>query len=79
MATPIRTVYYAGGTSTLERLITDTSVDISEVVSEVERLCRREEGASKYYRDHPELLYPSHPWMRFVASGEAAYLGWEAS
>lgn len=74
---PANSRYYAGSW-TLDRLIADLSVDIHEVVEEVERLCRREEGASKSYREHPELLYPSHPWMRFVASGGASYLGWES-
>jgi hypothetical protein len=69
------TRYYAGAWD-LDRLIADPSVDISLVVCEVERLCRREAGASKYYEDNPTLLFPDHPWIAFVASGEAAYLGW---
>lgn len=43
----------------------------------VERLCRSEAGASESYRKQPDLLYDGHPWMQFVATGEAAYLGWE--
>lgn len=67
------------GRGDLDRLIADPAVDIHDVVREVERVCDREAGASAYYRDNPDLLYPNHPWMRFVATGEAAYLGWEAS
>lgn len=63
--------------ATLNRLINDPTGDIHEVVREVERLCSREAGASESYRKQPDLLYPSHPWMQFVATGEAAYLGWE--
>jgi len=74
---PQRRFYANDGT--LDRLIDDPMGDIHDVVREVERLCDREAGASEYYRKHPELLYPSHPWMGFVASGQAAYLGWEAS
>jgi hypothetical protein len=69
--------YYAGG-SRLRELVTDPSADINEVVREAERLCNREFHAAEYYRKHPELLYPAHPWMKFVATGEAAYLGWDA-
>jgi hypothetical protein len=67
--------YYAGG-SGLAELIADPSVDIHEVVREVERLCDREAHASKYYRENPHLQYAGHPWMKFVASGAATHLGW---
>lgn len=70
--------FYAGD-GTLNRLIADPMGDIHEVVREVERLCRREAHAAQYYRDHPELLGHWHPWLEFVATGEAAYLGWEPS
>lgn len=68
--------YYAGG-SHLDQLVADPTADIHEVVREVERLCDRELHASKYYREHPELLRGWHPWMKFVDSGDAAHLGWE--
>lgn len=68
--------FYAGD-GTLNRLIADPMGDIHEVVREVERLCRREAYAAQYYRDHPELLGHWHPWLAFVSTGEAAYLGWE--
>lgn len=69
--------YYAGSWH-LDKLVADPSVDIEEVVLEVERLCRCEAGASESYREQPNLLYPGHPWAAFVATGNAAYLGWEA-
>ena len=71
------TSYYAS-TEHLEAAITDVFAPVSEVVAEVERLCRREAHAAAYYREHPELIaYAEHPWWRFVATGQAAYLGWE--
>lgn len=63
----------------LDRMIDDITVDIRDVVAEVERLCRREAGASEYYRANPHLQYPGHPWLEFVKTGQAAYLGWEAT
>ena len=71
---PKRRHYAADGT--LDRLIADPASDIHDVVTEVERLCDREAHASQYYRDHPELLGNWHPWLEFVKTGEAAYLGW---
>lgn len=70
------TRYYAGG-GDLDRLIADPAASIHDVIREVENLCDREFHASKYYRDNPHLQYAGHPWMKFVASGNAAYLGWE--
>ena len=67
---------YYNGRSRLDDLIADPTVDIRDVVREVERLCDREAQASNYYRDNPDLQYPAHPWIRFVASGQAAHLGW---
>lgn len=72
---PLNRRYYAND-GTLDRLIADPEADIHDVVREVERLCRREEGASQYYREHPELLRGWHPWLDFVKTGQAAYLGW---
>lgn len=69
--------YYAGRGS-LDTLIADFSVDISDVVREVEWLCNREAQAATYYREHPELQYRGHPWLAFVDTGEAAYLGWDS-
>lgn len=71
------TRYYATD-DTLDRLVADPNADIADVVREVERLCRREEGASQYYREHPDLLGNWHPWLEFVKTGEAAYLGWSS-
>jgi hypothetical protein len=68
-------VRYYASTETLDRLIADPTVDIRDVVEEVERLCRYEAGAAASYRERPELLYPGHPWMKFVDSGEMA-VGW---
>lgn len=67
--------YYASR-ERLDRLIADPHADISEVVAEVDLLCRREAGAAQYYRAQPDLLYSGHPWLAFVAAGHAEYLGW---
>lgn len=75
---PYQSWRYYGGSGDLDRLIADPSVDIHDVVREVERLCRGEAHASTYYREHPELLGNWHPWLEFVKTGHAAYLGWEA-
>ncbi|VXC44456.1 hypothetical protein [Nocardioides sp. AX2bis] len=67
--------YYAGP-QRLEELIADVFSPIEDVVTEVERLCRREAGAAEYYRTNAHLQYPNHPWLQFVATGEAEHLGW---
>lgn len=61
------TVYYAT-TEKLEEWITSdlNIVPLYEIVKEAERLVRLEFAAAKSYREKPELLYNSHPWMRFV-------------
>jgi hypothetical protein len=74
---PYRSWRYYGGSATLDRLIDDPAVDIHDVIREVERLCRGEAHAAAYYRQHPELLGSWHPWLEFVKTGHAAYLGWE--
>lgn len=71
-------VQYYGGRADLDQLIADPAADITEVVKLVERMCDREAAASTYYREHPELLEGWHPWLEFVRSGSAAYLGWQA-
>lgn len=70
---------YAYGIEDLTRMIDDVYSPIEDVIKEVERLCRREAQASTYYRAHPKLLFPGHPWLAFVAAGGAEYLGWDIS
>jgi hypothetical protein len=63
------TRYYSSGD--LDKMIDDLTVPIWDVIKEVERVVRGEFHAAAYYRDHPELLFPGHPWLRFIGSGEA--------
>lgn len=67
---------YAYSDDKLTALINDVTVPIEDVIREVERLCTREAHAAQYYRDNPHLVFRGHPWLRFVASGGAEYLGW---
>lgn len=60
------TVYY-GGTERLDEMISrDGCTWPWEIIKEAERLVRLEFAAAQSYREKPELLSNSHPWMTFV-------------
>jgi len=65
-----------GSTATLDAAVADTFGDVREVVAEAERLVLAEARASAYYREHPDLLHPGHPWAEHVRAGRADWLGW---
>lgn len=68
-------VFYRGR-ERLDAMIEDHSIDIAEVIAEVERLCRGDAHAAVYYRENPHLNYRGHPWHQYVATGQAEHLGW---
>jgi len=66
--------YYGGHEIT--KAVEDVWSPIETVIAAAEHQIRREVAASKSYRNDPSLVYAGHPWMEFVRSGGAEYLGW---
>lgn len=67
--------YYGGHEIT--KAVEDVFAPIATVITAVEKQCEKEWRASQsYMRDRHRLLYPSHPWMTYVRTGSAEWLGW---
>lgn len=66
--------YYGGHEIT--KAVEDIWSPIETVIEAVEHQMMREARASKSYREDATLIYEGHPWMAFVRSGGAEYLGW---